>query len=178
MKGVAIVVPTVSPLQAQGLLHNELMPGGIDSVVMKPLLAFLLASSALLAASPDAAIRAVLDDQVTAWNRGDVAVFMRGYADSADTIFIGEQITKGWQPVLERYRKAYPTPEKMGRLAFSDIEIRPLGDSHALVIGRYHLTRAPADGGNADGIFSLVFQRTSGGEWQIIADHTSSTKNP
>ncbi len=54
------------------------------------------------------AIRAVMEAQVAAWNRGDIEVYMDGYADSADTVFVsGDRVTRGWQTVLERYKKAY-----------------------------------------------------------------------
>src|SRR5256885_587698 len=62
-----------------------------------------------------AAVRAILDAQVTAWNRGDVEAYMDGYARSPDTIFIsGDNVTRGWQTVLERYQKNYNSREKMG----------------------------------------------------------------
>src|SRR6185436_16551799 len=49
-----------------------------------------------------AAIRAVLDAQAAAWNRGDVEAYMDGYDRSADTVFVsGDRVTRGWQTVLE-----------------------------------------------------------------------------
>jgi uncharacterized protein (TIGR02246 family) len=132
----------------------------------------LVLCSGLLAASPESDIRAVLDRQVADWNRGDVDSFMQGYDRSDQTLFIGKNVTRGWQQVIERYRTSYPTKEKMGQLGFSEIEVRPLGDAYALVIGRFHLTRVAENGGDASGVFSLTFHRTSDG-WKIIADHTS-----
>ena len=45
---------------------------------MSRLLCLLLAVP-LFAAPPEAQIRQVLDDQVAAWNRGDIPGFMQGY---------------------------------------------------------------------------------------------------
>ncbi len=140
---------------------------------MNRLVVFLFLCSSLAGASPDAAIHAVLDQQVAAWNRGDISGFMEGYDNSEETIFIGKDITRGWSKVLERYRKSYPTSERMGHLTFSDIEIRSLSPRVALVIGRFHLARPPADGGDASGIFSLTFRQGPSGAWKIVADHTS-----
>src|SRR5579862_2933509 len=94
-------------------------------------LMWLLVLLPLMAASPEQDIRRVLDDQVSAWNRGDIPGFMEGYDKSESTTFVGTAITKGHAGVLANYRKRYPTPEKMGTLRFSDLEIRPLGAEYA-----------------------------------------------
>ena len=126
----------------------------------------------LLAGSTEQDIHRVLDDQVAAWNRGDIPAFMDGYDKSESTTFVGATITKGHAEVLANYRKRYPTPEKMGKLRFSDLEIRPLGPGYASVIGKFHLDRPTAAGGEASGIFTLLFHKTGQG-WRVILDHTS-----
>ena len=132
----------------------------------------LLLALPLLAASPESEIRRVLDDQVAAWNRGDIPGFMDGYDKSESTTFVSTTITKGHAAVLANYRKRYPTTEKMGTLRFSDLEIRPLGPDYAAVIGRFHLDRSAGAGGEASGIFTLLFHKTGHG-WKVILDHTS-----
>lgn len=124
--------------------------------------------------TPQSAILRVLEDQQAAWNRGDVATFMHGYQDSPETTFIGSSVQHGYRPILERYKKTYSTPEAMGHLDFSEQTVRMLGPDHAVVTGRFHLTRTAAGGGDARGIFSLVFERGPDG-WKIILDHTSTT---
>jgi ketosteroid isomerase-like protein len=125
------------------------------------------------AGTPDtAAIRGVLDTQVAAWNRGDVVAFMQGYRNSPTTTFVGKTVAHGYADVLARYQKSYAGKDKMGQLTFTDLEVHPLDAHFATVIGRYHLARSASDGGNAEGIFSLVFEKTASG-WKIILDHTS-----
>jgi uncharacterized protein (TIGR02246 family) len=137
------------------------------------ILAALLLPVVSQAAGPEAEIRAVLAAQEAAWNRADVAAFMEGYEKSPDLTFSGTNgVTRGWQNVLERYRQRYPGAEAMGRLQYSEIEVRLVGSEVALVLGRFHLTRAEAAGGDASGRFSLVFRKTPAG-WRIIHDHTS-----
>src|SRR5713101_8006749 len=102
--------------------------------------------------SAESAIRAVLEMQQAAWNRGDVEAFMSGYESSEDTTFVGANVTRCYQKVLDNYRRRYPTKEKMGQLTFSDIQIRPLGADYASVIGRWHLDRSAEAGGDAGGI--------------------------
>jgi uncharacterized protein (TIGR02246 family) len=118
-----------------------------------------------------AAVRAVLDAQAAAWNRGDIEAYMDGYDRSPDTVFVsGDRVTRGWQPVLERYKKVYDTREKMGVLTFSDVEVTVLSKDAAIVLGRWHLKRAKDE---PHGRFTLLFRKTKAG-WKIVHDHTSS----
>src|SRR6267142_2532477 len=74
-----------------------------------------------------AAVRAVLDAQRDAWNRGDIPGYMDGYERSPKTVFVsGDNVTHGWQTVLEHYQKGYDSREKMGVLSFTDLEITTL----------------------------------------------------
>ena len=118
-----------------------------------------------------AAIRAVLDAQAAAWNRGDIEGYMDGYDRSPKTEFVGgDSITRGWQEVLDRYKKRYDTREKMGTLTFSDLEINVLSKDAAVVLGRWRLKRASDE---PHGTFTLLFRKTKNG-WKIVHDHTSS----
>lgn len=117
------------------------------------------------------AIHAVLDAQVAAWNRGDIEGFMEGYERSEKTVFVGsDSVTRGWQTVLERYKKNYDSREKMGTLTFSDLEITPLGPGRALVLMRWHLQRATDA---PHGRSTLIMKRTKQG-WRIAYDHSSA----
>lgn len=129
-----------------------------------------IAVALLLVTSSDlTAIRAVLDAQAKAWNRGDILGYMNGYARGDETMFVGSDgVTRGWQTVFERYKKKYDTRAKMGTLAFSDLELRPLGDE-VVVTGAWALTRASD---HPHGRFTLIFNRTSAG-WRIVYDHSS-----
>jgi ketosteroid isomerase-like protein len=116
-------------------------------------------------------IKVVLDAQAAAWNRGDLEGYMDGYDRSPNTEFVGgDTITRGWQTVLDRYRKNYSSREKMGVLTFSDLEITILSKDAALVLGRWHLKRANDE---PHGTFSLLFRKTKAG-WRIVHDHSSS----
>jgi len=132
----------------------------------------VLVALPLLGASPEHEIRAVLDEQVAAWNRGDIPAFMDGYEKSDATTFVSATVTKGHAQVLASYLKRYPSRERMGTLRFSDLEIRRLGTEYASVIGRFHLDRSAETGGEAAGIFTLLFRKTAQ-DWRIILDHTS-----
>ncbi len=115
----------------------------------------------------------MLTEQAAAWNRGDLEAFMDGYWRSPDLIFTsGGNVQRGWQTTFDRYLTRYGTsPETMGRLTFSELEIHPLGDGAAWALGRWGLEY---DGGaSPGGVFSLVFREIDG-RWLIVHDHTSS----
>jgi len=121
-------------------------------------------------ANAETEIRAVLDAQVAAWNRNDINAFMQGYWKSDKTEFVGSNgILRGWQAVLERYRKAYLDGRAMGTLTFSGLEITVLSPTAALVLGEWRLDR---DADHPGGVFTLIFRKFPEG-WRIINDHTS-----
>ena len=119
-------------------------------------------------------IRAVLSAQQDAWNRGDVEEFMNGYWRSEETVFVsGDEVTRGWQKVLDRYKRKNSDRTKMGRLNFFDLEITPLSDESAVVLGRWKLERKKDQ---PHGRFTLIFRRFPDG-WKIVHDHTSAAEN-
>lgn len=122
---------------------------------------------------PEQAIRALLDTQQAAWNRGDIPAFLEGYWNSPELTFSGSDgIVEGYDGLLQRYRKSYPDKAAMGVLDFSGLRIRVLAPDAALVLGHWQLKRASGDVG---GVFTLVFRRFPSG-WRIIHDHTSVQK--
>ena len=138
---------------------------------MKRLLVLLLFVAATRAAGPEDAVRALLDTQVAAWNRGSVEGFMEGYWKSERTTFVSSNgITRGWQQLLDRYHKNYPDRSAMGTLAFTDLEITMLSRDAASIVGRWQLKREKDQPG---GVFTLLARRMPEG-WKIVLDHTSS----
>lgn len=139
---------------------------------------FSSAAAPAQANKDEAAIRAAIQAQVEAWNRADISAFMQTYEHSPDTTFIGANIGKGYEKILERYQKNYSTREQMGTLTFNDLEVRLLPGSckkaeFAVVTGRFHLERTQkGEAKKDDGIFSLVWRKGPQG-WKILLDHTS-----
>ena len=118
-----------------------------------------------------AAITAVLDAQVSAWNRGDLAAYMEGYARTDALIFTsGGKVRRGWQTAFDHYQARYGQDRAaMGKLVFEIDTIDPVGRGGAVVLGTWILTSSPHDG---RGIFSVVLERRPEG-WRIVHDHTS-----
>lgn len=146
------------------------------SLILVVLLSGALARAQVTAANRLAGdITKVLKDQQIAWNEGDIPSFMKGYWNPPELSFSGSTgVSRGWKAVLDRYQRSYPDKAAMGQLDFSDLEIHALGDSAAMVLGKWHLNRSSGDVG---GVFTLVFQKFPDG-WKIIHDHTSQVLQP
>ena len=128
----------------------------------------------LAAPKPDSAedaIRKVLDDQVKAWNKGDIEGFMAGYWKSPELSFTsGGSHTRGWDATHERYRKRYKGEGKeMGKLTFSDIQVQVLSGESAYVRGRFEVVLSKE---TQKGLFTLIVKKFPEG-WRIVHDHTS-----
>lgn len=114
----------------------------------------------------------VLTAQERDWNRGDLDAYATGYKNSPDMLIVGHQISRGYTQMLADYHSNYPTPQAMGTLTYAELEPHVLDARFAVVLGRYHLDRGKKVGGPADGLFSLVLEKTAAG-WKIIVDHTT-----
>jgi beta-aspartyl-peptidase (threonine type) len=136
-------------------------------------LAVITTATLATAAPPDdaATIRGVLDAQVVAWNKGDLNGFMAGYWKDDGLFFIsGGKSLRGWTALKERYEKSYQAEGKeMGKLKFDEVNVEVLGDSAALVRGKWEVTMTKE---KVDGWFTLLFRKVPGG-WKITHDHTS-----
>jgi beta-aspartyl-peptidase (threonine type) len=145
-----------------------LLPGVLAMALTLP----LLRAQKPAPADPVAAIRRLLDDQVAAWNRGDLEGYMAGYWRSpALTFYAGATITTGWQPTLDRYRKRYQGEgQEMGRLAFDDLRIEVLAPDAALARGIWRLTTR--QGRERRGLFTVLLKRLPEG-WRVTHDHSS-----
>ena len=118
-------------------------------------------------------IETLMNEQTEQWNRGSIDGFMRYYVHSDELTFSsGDELRRGWNETIARYKLRYPDRKAMGTLSFSDLESTALGDRHALTLGRWHLDR---DAGSIGGSFSLVWRR-AGRDWLILHDHTTQSR--
>jgi uncharacterized protein (TIGR02246 family) len=123
-----------------------------------------------VASADGATISRILNEQVDAWNRGDLHAFVAGYAEGDRMTYVGKggAIVRGRAALEERYRKSYPEGRR-GTLTFSELDVRRLGPDDYLVLGNWSLALAPD---HPHGTFTLVFERGPLG-LRIIHDHSS-----
>ena len=117
-----------------------------------------------------AAIRAVLDSTAAGWNRGDLSRYLWAYDDSATAM--GANGPELGVPAIEAQmrRGFWRTGRPLQTLHYEHVEVRMLGEEHALVTGQFVLT----GGGQPQrtGWFTTVWKRTPAG-WRMIHDHSS-----
>ncbi len=111
--------------------------------------------------------------QTDAWNAGDIEGYMSGYRRSDSTVFVsGGSRWSGYDSVLARYKRSYPTPESMGQVTFEEVEVFPLSEAVWMARGIWRLNRADDE---PWGRFSLLLSEFPEG-WRVVYDHTSSAR--
>ena len=105
------------------------------------------------------AVRAVLDQQVRDWNKGDLDGFLTGYWNSPKVVFMsGGNRFDGFEAMRDRYRRRYKAEGKaMGELAFADLDVEPLGPDWAVAPGRFRLSMP--DGTKPTGLFTVIVRK-------------------
>lgn len=105
--------------------------------------------------------------QRDAWNKGDLDAYLSHYKNAPDTQAVLANLVRGFDNIRTAYRLNFPNKESMGSIEDSEVEVRALGENFALATGNYHLTRSRKAGGDVQGTFTELFEKTSAG-WQII----------
>lgn len=114
-------------------------------------------------------IRAIMDNQVKAWNEGNIEGFMAAYLPTKELTFqSGNKRLQGWDELIAMYKKSY-AGAKMGKLEFTDLIFKPLTADVYYVLGRWKVTAGESV---KEGLFTVIFRQFNN-EWKIIHDHSS-----
>lgn len=115
-------------------------------------------------------IKALMEQQITDWNEGNLEGYMSAYWKSDKLKFISPGgITYGWQKTLDNYKKGYPDQVAMGTLSFDYLSFEKLGSDHMLVVGKWKLDR---NQDTLSGYYTLIWKKIKG-NWKIILDNTN-----
>lgn len=105
--------------------------------------------------------------QEKAWNRGDLEAYLDQYKDSEETEAILNGPVRGLGAIRAAYHTSFPNREAMGVLEQSSVEVKELGPNFALALGHYKISRPRKNGGDAEGNFTEIFEKTEGG-WKLV----------
>ena len=115
-------------------------------------------------------ILAILHEQTSSWNSGNLEKFMAGYWNNDSLMFIGKSgVTYGYANTLNNYKRGYSDTTQMGKLHFQILKVQRLSVDHFHVVGKWHLKRTIGD---LQGHYTLLFMRINN-EWLIVSDHSS-----
>jgi len=114
-------------------------------------------------------IRALLEEQVAAWNRFDVARAMNSYWRSPQLQIVdGTTVIQGWEQAAEAQRRGRSL---LSNVRMTGLEFRGAGDT-AFVGGRWEFTTL--GGSPQTRIFTMTMRRFPDGQWKIVREVFSS----
>jgi hypothetical protein len=116
------------------------------------------------------AILLVLQSQQQNWNKGVLDGFLEAYWKSDTLRMVSNRgVTYGWEKMKAGFLKNYPDSASMGRLDYDVIHVELIGETDALVTGKWLQKVEKKFKG---GYFTFLFRKLKG-KWVIVADHTS-----
>lgn len=119
----------------------------------------------------------MLESSAASWNAGDLSGFLDDYAVDPALTFVGSSgLLRGRDAVRDSYEGGYwASGEATDSLRFSEVEVRALGTTHALALGRWTLFQPAVSGAEevtGEGRFTLILNWRDG-SWKIVHDHSS-----
>lgn len=141
----------------------------IPVIISIILLTSCASSKTSVPSDPTEPLTALMNISAEDWNRGDLDKFMSIY--DAEATFMTGKGPVGIVATRENYQKAFFKGDKpIQNLRFEEMVVRPLGNDHALLTGKFVLY----GNGMADrtGRYTLVFVKRSSG-WKMLHDHSS-----
>lgn len=119
----------------------------------------------------EANIRAVFEFGSEAWNRGDIDQYLAVYWNSERTRWVtGGTVIRGKEAIAPAVKARFPSPDSMGTIHITRLEINILAEPHALVFGELLSTTGDI---TRELVFTAHLSKIEG-EWLIVSDHTSS----
>ncbi len=118
------------------------------------------------------AVTKVIIAQENAWNRADLDGYLAHFKDAPDTQVLLAGPVRGIANVRAMFHLNFPNKESMGTMENSEVEVRELGENFALATGKYKLMRSKKGGGNTEGVFTEIFEKTPRG-WRVIFNETT-----
>jgi len=120
---------------------------------------------------PTTEVKKALDGQVNAWNNGDLEKAMIYYWNSPEILWVSKAgIQKGYQPVLEDFRKEFGDKSKMGVYSYESLHIEEISGNSVYFVIRWKIV---LNGQKIMGGVSSQIWKKIVSDWVITAEHAS-----
>jgi len=117
------------------------------------------------------AVQQALDEQVQAWNNGDLEQVMAYYWNSPEMLWISKAgMERGHQGVLEMCQADFAAPGQMGSYAYEPLHIEQLSPQAVFYVFKWE-TRL--NGKRMMGGVSSQLWKNIDGNWVITSEHAS-----
>ena len=126
-------------------------------------------SSAFSQSADEKLILKVIEDEVVAWNRGDIEAYVQFYTpDDSCRMIYRSGITYGRDSILAFYKKNWPK-ERMGVLTLDQTTMEKVSNTYYFVTGRFTVVTG---GETIRGRYSSLMKKVNG-KWYIYTDHSA-----
>src|SRR5256885_14652623 len=129
-KALAVIAGVVSLL----LLAAALLPWGGGRAFAEQPKPEQKAPAPELSAGDEKAIRQIMKDQETAWNKHDMNAYMAAYRDDADAINIVGMYWRGKAAILKHLSDFHATSFKDLEETLDEVNVHAIGDGYAIAI--------------------------------------------
>ena len=120
---------------------------------------------------PVTEVKKTLDEQVIAWNNGDLEKAMSYYWNSSEMLWINKSgIQKGYQPVWEHFQKEFADRSKMGIYSCESLHIEKVTSFSVYFVIRWKIVLS--DKKIMGGVSSQLWKKIAG-NWVITIEHAS-----
>ena len=120
---------------------------------------------------PTGEVKKALEGQITAWNKGDLEKAMTYYWNSPEMLWVSKSgIQKGYQSVLEDFRKEFADKGKMGIYSYDSLHIEKISGTSVYFAISWKII---LNGQKIMGGVSSQLWKKIAGNWVITAEHAS-----
>ena len=158
------------------LLAAAALPWSVEALAQQPR-AEQIPGAPRLSADDEKAIRDILKDQETAWNKHDMEAFTKAFRDDAEGINVPGMYWRGKPAVLKHLVDFHATFLKDCEEYLEEVQVRSLGDGYAMAVSIWKVDGFPGPGGidvPAERHRSTLVLAKGTDGWKVVHFHNTS----
>ncbi|WP_114784262.1 DUF4440 domain-containing protein [Botryobacter ruber] len=121
------------------------------------------------ATTATAQVQQALDEQVNAWNAGDLETAMSYYWNSDDMLWISKTgVQRGYQPVLHEFLDDFKDRSRMGTYSYTPLHLEEIAPGIVFFVFSWKIE---LEGRQLMGTVSSQVWRKVDGRWVAVSEH-------